>query len=116
MKLLFDENLSHRLVGRLEAIFPGSLHVDSVGLHGQADSAIWNFARDNGFTVVSKDDDFRQLSFFHGAPPKVVWLSIGNASTEVIARILIDGRSPIESFVRDPEKGLLILELPENLT
>jgi predicted nuclease of predicted toxin-antitoxin system len=75
VKLLFDENLSYRLVAQLAPIFPGSQHVDSIGLHSRADVEIWNFARDNGFTIVTKDDDFRQRSFLSGAPPKVVWLS-----------------------------------------
>ena len=113
MKLLLDENLSYRLVGQIEAGFPGSAHVDSVGLHAQSDSAIWNFARDNSFAIVSKDDDFRQLSFLHGAPPKVIWLSVGNATTEAIFRILNDRRPAIEAFVGDPVESLLILELPE---
>ena len=28
---------------------------------------------DAGFVIVSKDDDFQQPSFLHGAPPKAVW-------------------------------------------
>jgi predicted nuclease of predicted toxin-antitoxin system len=113
VKLLLDENLSYRLVTQLERVFPDSRHVDSVGLHAQADSAIWNFARDNGFTIVSKDDDFRQLSFLHGAPPKVIWLSVSNAPTDTILRILNDKRPAIEAFESDPVESLLILELPE---
>lgn len=113
MKLLLDENLSYRLAAQLEDAFPGSVHVDSVGLHGQADSAIWNFARDNGFTIVSKDNDFCQLSFLYGAPPKVIWLSIGNAATGAILRILNDRRSSVEAFMRDPVESLLVLELPD---
>ena len=57
MKLLLDENLSYRLVAQLASTFPASAHVDSVGLHAEADSVVWNFARDNGFAIVSKDDD-----------------------------------------------------------
>jgi predicted nuclease of predicted toxin-antitoxin system len=116
VKLLLDENLSYRLVAQLAPTFPDSQHVDLVGLHAQADSAIWKFARDHGFTIVSKDDDFRQLSFLHGAPPKVIWLSVGNATTETILGVLNDGRSLIETFVQDPEESLLILELPADKT
>ena len=68
MKLLFDENLSPRLVHQLSD-FPGSAHVDVLGLHGKPDAEIWAYAREHGFVIVSKDDDFRQLSFLHGAPP-----------------------------------------------
>jgi len=82
------------------------------GLHAQADAAIWKYARDYGFTIVSKDNDFRQLSLLHGAPPKVIWLSVGNATTETILGVLNNGRSLIEGFVRNPEQSLLILELP----
>lgn len=116
MKLLLDENLSYRLVALLSPTFPDSQHVDSVGLHAQADSAIWNFARENGFTIVSKDDDFRQLSFLHGAPPKVIWLSVENAGTNAILRILSDQRSSIETFLRDAEESLLVLELSTKAT
>ena len=84
MKLLFDENLGPRLVRQLARHFPGSTHLDAIGLHGKPDAEIWTYAREHGFVIVSKDDDFRQLSFLHGAPPKVVWLSVGNAGTDAI--------------------------------
>jgi predicted nuclease of predicted toxin-antitoxin system len=63
VKLLFDENLSPRLVSRLSPLFPDSQHVDLVGLHGQPDKAIWEHAARHEFAIVSKDNDFRQLSF-----------------------------------------------------
>jgi len=75
VKLLLDENVSPKLVGLLEAEFPESAHVYDVGLRGAPDRRIWEYARENGFTIVSKDDDFRQRSFVHGAPPKVVLAS-----------------------------------------
>ena len=84
MRLLLDENLSPRLAQRLAAAFPESRHVDSVGLHGRADADLWNYASQHGFVLVSKDNDFRQLSFLRGAPPKVIWLHIGNAPTREI--------------------------------
>jgi predicted nuclease of predicted toxin-antitoxin system len=112
VKLLFDENLSYRLIAQVAAIFAGSEHVDSIGLHGSADVDIWNFPRANDFTVITKDDDFRQRSFLSGHPSKVIWLSIGNAGTPLIARILVDRGSLIESFACDPDESLLVLELP----
>ena len=80
MKLLFDENLSRRLVRRLAVLYPDSQHVDLVELKGQSDLELWEHAARHGFTSVSKDNDFRQLSFVRGQPPKVVWSSCGNAS------------------------------------
>lgn len=87
-RLLFDENLSPHLPRRLEAAFPDSRHVYDLALRGATDLELWLRAAADGFLVVSKDDDFRQLSFLHGAPPKVVWLVVGNAGTEPIAQLL----------------------------
>jgi predicted nuclease of predicted toxin-antitoxin system len=53
MKLLFDQNLSARLVVRLEDLFPQSVHVKTLGMTQSDDSSIWNYARDRGFTLVS---------------------------------------------------------------
>jgi predicted nuclease of predicted toxin-antitoxin system len=73
LKLLFDENLSARLVRAFAGEFPDSSHVTSLGLAGTSDHVIWEYARTHGYTVVSKDDDFRSLSLVNGAPPKVIW-------------------------------------------
>ena len=73
MKLLFDENLSPRLVDLLLIVFPESSHVRNVGLAKAADDRVWSYAQEHGFVIVSKDSDFDQRSFVLGAPPKVVW-------------------------------------------
>lgn len=111
MKLLFDENLSPKLVGLLGAEYPGSAHVRDLGLRGAADTRIWKHARENGLVIVSKDDDFRQRSFLHGAPPKVVWLQVGNAGTAPIAAMLRDQAARLRRFEEEAESALLILSL-----
>jgi len=60
MKLLFDENLSPNLPRLVRTDFPGSEHVREIGLKGRTDEDIWNYARVNGFTLISKDRDFFQ--------------------------------------------------------
>jgi len=67
VKLLFDENLSPRLVREIASIRPDSTRVETLGLRGATDEAIWEFARDNTFTSVSKDDDFRSVALVRGA-------------------------------------------------
>ena len=84
MKLFLDQNLSRRLVGRLSNEYPGSGHVTEVGLDIASDRAIWEYAGERDYVIVSKDTDFRQLAFLYGPPPKVVWLRVGNVSTSVI--------------------------------
>jgi predicted nuclease of predicted toxin-antitoxin system len=113
VKLLLDVNLSFRLLRRLEPVFPGSRHVDRITLPSRTDLSIWDYAGFHGFIIVSKDNDFRQLSFLKGPPPKVIWLSIGNAGTDVIGDLLLHHQNRIAAFVEDPEEGLLVLELVE---
>ncbi len=110
MRLLFDENLSPCLADKLAVEFPDSLHVRSVGLRGTDDSTIWEYARKHGFFIVSKDNDFRQLSFLKGPPPKIIWLSVGNAGTESIFQLLRNQVSKISAFEADHETSLLPLE------
>jgi len=110
VKLLFDENLSPRLVALLAPLFPHSQHVEPANLRGQPDTIIWEYAGRHGLCIVSKDDDFRQLSFLKGPPPKVIWLSVGNAGTDAIAHLLRQNLRRIEAFESSPEEGLLILE------
>ena len=115
MSLLFDENLSPRLVDLLHTRFPGSRHAGSAGLAGHPDRVVWDHARRHGLVIVSKDNDFRQLSFLFGPPPKVIWLSVGNAGTLDIARLLESRAETIHAFLGMPEEGLLVLELVEFL-
>jgi predicted nuclease of predicted toxin-antitoxin system len=88
MKLFFDHNLSCKLVGRLADLFPNSEHVRNVNLHEADDRMVWEYALANDFAIVSKDEDFHQLSFLYGAPPKMVWVRLGNCTTTDIEHAL----------------------------
>ena len=103
MKLLFDQNLSYRLVTQLADLFPEAQHVRDVGLQAADDRQVWEYAKDNGFAIVSKDADFHQQSFVHGHPPKVIWIRRGNCSTHDIHAILRDRHSEIVFFESDEE-------------
>lgn len=109
MKLLFDQNLSGSLVGRLSDLFPESAHVKSIGMTQSDDSAIWSYAKTSGFTIVSKDSDFQQRSLLLGAPPKVVWLRVGNCPTSRIEKLLRDHSVELHTFETNPAQSLLIL-------
>lgn len=114
MKLLFDENVSDRLVKTLADVFPDSSHVRSLGLRGAEDPQIWDRARNDGFTIVSKDTDFRERSYVEGAPPKVVWLDVGNAGSAAIEDLLRRERDRLERFAEAEEPSMLILSLGPN--
>ena len=106
MKLLFDENLSPGLIADLTAEFPDSLHVRDIGLELEA---VWGFARDNGFVIVSKDSDFHQLSFLFGHPPKVIWIRRGNCSTAAVVSLLRQRLVDILKFGREEDGTFLAL-------
>ena len=109
MKLLFDENLSPKLPLLLEKQFPGSRHLRDCGLKGQSDNAIWEYARANGFALVSKDSDFSQRSLLHGHPPKVIWLRLGNCTRGDLLALLIRHEQDIHSFETNAAESLLVL-------
>ena len=109
MKLLLDENLSARLVGLLIDLYPGSSHVADEGLVGAPDEALWTHAAQHGFTLVTKDEDFHRLSVLRGAPPKIVWIRLGNCATADIARLLRFRAPLIAAFVDDPNATFLAL-------
>ena len=111
MKLLLDQNLSRRLVGRLSNEYPGSGHVTEVGLDIASDRAIWEYAGERDYVIVSKDTDFRQLAFLYGPPPKVVWLRVGDVSTSVIEGLLRGSAARLEEFADSDEESLLVLSL-----
>lgn len=111
MRLLFDENLSHRLVHTLADEYPGSTHVGEVGLRGAEDRQVWDYARSEGLIVVSEDTDFRELSFLEGFPPKIIWLDVGNAGTSVVAVLLRRERDRIERFEQQQRESILVLSL-----
>ena len=109
MKLLFDENLSHKLVRLLEDRFPNSIHVRDVGLKAADDPLVWEYAKDNGLILVSKAADMHQRSFLFGPPPKVVWVRLGNCSTSDVERLLRKNVSTINAFFDDTDSSFLIL-------
>lgn len=109
MKLLFDENLSPSLVGALGDLFPQSAHVRDLELKSAPDRQVWDYAARFGFTVVSKDADFRQRAFLYGAPPKVIWIGLGNCSTPEIATLLRERHEDMEAFSRSKDAAFLVL-------
>ncbi len=109
MKLLFDENLSRKLVVRLRQLFPDSAHVAEFDLLECSDREIWEFAKTNDFVIVSTDADFYELATTVGPPPKVVWLRHWTHPTKDAERVLRRDAIRITDVVADAELGVLIL-------
>ncbi|HET7361783.1 MAG TPA: DUF5615 family PIN-like protein [Salinimicrobium sp.] len=109
MKLLFDQNVSPKLVKLLSDIYPKSAHVHGLGLDKSADNKIWEYAGKIGYTIVSKDSDFIDLSWRYGFPPKIISIRRGNCSTSQIEKLLRRYRDNIEAFQKDETTGNLLL-------
>lgn len=109
MKLLFDQNLSPRLVDLVSDLFAGSLHVQSAGLDQASDAQVWDYAQTNGFVIVTRDSDFQERSQITGAGPCVVWIRRGNCSTAEIGSMLRDDAGQIEQLGGEKRAEFLIL-------
>jgi predicted nuclease of predicted toxin-antitoxin system len=103
MKLLFDQNISFRIVRNTQDIFPGSKQVRELGLENYKDSQIWTFAKENNYSIVTFDADFYDMGILKGSSPKVIWLRLGNTSTKNIEKILRKNFDLIKSFLSDPD-------------
>jgi predicted nuclease of predicted toxin-antitoxin system len=109
MRLLLDENLSDLVIPRIIDLYPDSLHVKTLGLVSTDDGIIWEYAKVNGFTIVSKDADFHQRSILYGHPPKFIYLRIGNSPTAKITQILRENLETIAQFEDCETESILIL-------
>jgi predicted nuclease of predicted toxin-antitoxin system len=103
MKLLFDQNISHKVLKVLPPIFVGSTSVKKEGLINAPDREIWDFAKSNGFTIVTQDSDFNDLNSLLGFPPKIIWVRTGNLTTKQIVDVLIDYFQEIELFMENDQ-------------
>ena len=109
MKLLFDENLSPHLAAAFQSDYPGSTHVHLLGLGSALHDRVWDYARDGGFAIVTKDADYQERSLMLGYPPKVKWIRLGNVSTEEIEAALRERREAINRLDSDAELAVLIV-------
>jgi predicted nuclease of predicted toxin-antitoxin system len=109
MKLLFDHNLSPRLVRNLADLYPNSQHVFLIEMDRDDDLKIWEYASQNDYTIVTRDSDYNDLSLVRGFPPKVIWIRRGNCSTSEIERLLRSATSDIQEFFQNLALGVLTL-------
>jgi predicted nuclease of predicted toxin-antitoxin system len=107
MKLLFDQNLSFKLCDRLADLFPDSTQTRLVGLERADDAVIWEYARTNGFVIVSQDSEMFDLSSLRGHPPKLIWLRCGNQRTCAIQKLMRDHYAQIIMFENEPTASCL---------
>jgi predicted nuclease of predicted toxin-antitoxin system len=107
MRLLFDQHLSRWLVDRLADLYPTSTHVAIVGIDHDPDEVVWNYARLHDCVIVTKDADLADMGFVRGFPPKVIWLRLGNCTTQAVEDAIRESETAIEAFAQDPVASVL---------
>jgi predicted nuclease of predicted toxin-antitoxin system len=111
MKLLFDQNISHRTLALLKEHLPDSRQVRDVNLQFASDKQIWAYAKENAYQIVSFDADFYDLVTLYGHPPKLIWLRLGNKSSIELANELIRNMISIKNFLLSVNQDIACLEI-----
>lgn len=112
MKLLIDNNLSYKLCTPLLKHFSNVNHVSDLFSSNADDITIWNYAKTNGFHILTKDNDFDEWSLLKGCPPKIIHLLCGNQTTLFILNLIVTNKDVIVNFIEnDPNDCILKLHL-----
>jgi len=106
-KLLFDNNISHRIIARISDIFLDANHVMLENLDEVSDDKVWMFARSHNYTIVTKDSDFNDMAIHKGVPPKIIWIKVGNCKVSEIEKILRINEASIKDFLDEPFGAIL---------
>ncbi len=101
MKLLFDQNISFRLVKKLKDIFSNAKQVRELGLENSTDSEIFDYAKKNDYSIVTFDSDFCDLNIIRGFPPKIIWIRTGNTTTKNLELIIRGKSETIKTFLKE---------------
>lgn len=109
MNLLFDQNISPRILKILPQELSDSQQVRFVGLEDSSDFEIFQFSRENDFAIVTFDSDFVDLNAMYGTPPKIVYLNTGNLTTKNISELLMDNILRINHYLDSDSDGILEL-------
>lgn len=104
-RLPLDQNISYRAVKMLSSVFHDCLHVSICGLLDSEDGDLWHFVKMNHCTILTFDADFYDMSLINGHPPKIIWLRIGNVSTNELVEYLLKRQEVLLAFLSEKEFG-----------
>jgi predicted nuclease of predicted toxin-antitoxin system len=111
LNLLFDQNISPKIIKKLSGLFPEAKQVRQLGLENATDISIFDYSRKHNFAIVTFDSDFVDLSMLKGSPPKIIWLRTGNLTTKSIIKLLRKNHQIINEFLSDDQTNEEILEI-----
>ncbi|MBL8860170.1 MAG: DUF5615 family PIN-like protein [Planctomycetes bacterium] len=111
MKLWIDAQISPSIapwIGKTQGI--EAVPLRDLGLRDAADREIFFAARAAGAVILTKDADFSDLLLRHGAPPQIVWLTVGNSSNARLKDLLTRVWPRVAALI---DAGEALIELGE---
>ena len=109
MKLLVDNQLPSALARFLSANGVESQHVLDIGLDAASDQTIWEYARNAGWVIVTKDEDFAQLADRQTTiPPQVLWVRLGNCRKAALLKAFAD---VLPQIIEQLQEGHAVVEM-----
>ena len=72
-------------------------------------SQLCDFAAENDFVLVSKDDDFPALVVARGYRPKLVQIALGNASNDEVLSALLGAADRLERALSQSEICIAVI-------
>ena len=113
MRLLLDENVSWRLAAYLRPHCEAVLHVRDIQLDNSPDTSIWRYAKQYGYDIITKDEDFVRLVMASGFPPRIVALQNAQVAVARLAEFMVTQLPQLRQFLGgQAEFGLMLLRLP----
>lgn len=109
MKLLFDQNISPRILKKLPNELSEFQQVRFVGLEDTSDAQIFEFAKSNDFAIVTFDSDFVDLNAIRGTPPKIIYLNTGNLTTQSVSDLIMNHLLIIQHYLNSDTDDILEL-------
>lgn len=103
MKLLLDQNISYKIIKKLDKFFEEVAQVGRLGMAQTDDGMIWQYARTNNYVLVTFDPYFQERNIVAGHPLKIIWLKCRNTSTKNLVQVLTGSVEEIKAFYEDPE-------------
>ncbi|MBP3193056.1 DUF5615 family PIN-like protein [Natronogracilivirga saccharolytica] len=112
MKLFIDAQISPAIAAWINRTYDDikAVSARSVDLQFAKDAEIYTYAKQNGYVILSKDDDFLNQLEKHGSPPALIWITSGNTSNARMREILTSSLPKVKSLI---EKGEPIVEISD---
>lgn len=107
MKVLLDQNISHRILPSVKKLFKQAEHVAQVGLDDTDDIHIRKYAKEKDFSIITFDKDFVELASLFGVPPKVIWIRLFNPSNAEVTDCLESNIFLIQEFLNNLDYSMI---------